>query len=286
MNEPRAIPWQQVIDRTLRCWEDYEEVLNKLFALSTANVTLPDTMALQSLLNSSVTNAQRKPIQFVNPSQLPAGNYEEEIFNTGRVSTRTDNWHDFFNALVWSRFPALKAAMNAIHFAELQKQSGNGRGKLRDALTLWDECGVIVASSSDQLLEELACRNWKGAFQDLSPAWRDHVRVFICGHALLEKYLSPYKSITAHAVLVKLDSACFTTDRSDLRKTLDESLALQLQRESLIKTTADLSPLPLAGIPGWWKEGEQDDVFYADKSVFRIPAVPISSAPIFNSDLR
>ncbi len=130
---------------------------------------------------------------------------------------------------------------------------------------------MIVASANDQLLENLADRNWKSAFQDSAHLWQNDIRVFICGHALLEKHLNPYKSITAHALFVQLDSGSYPTDRATLRADLDRELALKLLQGNLIKTTADLSPLPLAGIPGWWKSCEQDDEFYADTSVFRIP---------------
>ena len=191
MNEPHTIPWRHSIDLTLLCWEDYEEALNKLFSESVAETELPDVNALQSLLSPTVCNLQGKAIQFVSPELLPEGSYEEQIFNAGKVSTRTNNWHDVFNALVWSRFPALKAAMNAKHVAEIQRQSGTGRGRLRDALTLWDECGVIVASANGQLLENLADRNWKSAFQVSAHLWQDDIRVFICGHALLEKFINP-----------------------------------------------------------------------------------------------
>ena len=176
--------------------------------------------------------------------------------------------------------------MNARHFGEIQRQSGTERGRARDALTLWDECGVIVASANNQVLEDLAGRNWKSAFQDSAHLWQNDIRVFICGHALLEKFLNPYKAITAHALLVQLDLDSFPTDRAKLLAELDRSLASKLLQGKLIKTTADLSPLPLAGIPGWWNRCEQDDDFYADTSVFRIPAVPIDPVQLVELDLH
>ncbi len=286
MSEPRTIPWRHSIDLNLPCWEDYKEALNKLFAESVAATGLPDVSALQTLLSPAVCNLKGKAIQFVSPSLLPAGSYEEQIFNTAKVSTRTNNWHDVCNALVWSRYPALKAAINARHFGEIQNQSGTERGRLRDALTLWDECGVIVASANNQVLENLASRNWKSAFQNLAHLWQDDVRVFICGHALLEKFLNPYKAITAHALFVQLDPGSFPTDRAKLLADVDRSLASKLLQGNLIKTTADLSPLPLAGIPGWWKRCEQDDDFYADTSVFRIPAAPVDPVQLVELDLH
>ncbi len=280
MSESPTTAWRDQIDLTLPCWEDYTEALASLFAEPVVGSELPGAAALQSLLAQNVNNVRGKKIQFVSPALLPDGNYEELIFNSGRVSTRTNNWHDLFNALVWWRFPALKAAMNATHFTQLQKQSGNRRGRLRDALTLWDECGVIVASINGDLLEKLAARNWRASFQDSAELWQHEVCVFVCGHALLEKYLDPYKSITAHALLVQLDSSAFEAGRQTLQASLDEALADKLLKNDLIKATANLSPLPLSGIPGWWKDDEQNDSFYADTDVFRIPSNPIKSVPI------
>jgi hypothetical protein len=39
--------------------------------------------------------------------------YECRIWETGEVETRPDNWHDFFNALVWLSFPQTKIAVSA-----------------------------------------------------------------------------------------------------------------------------------------------------------------------------
>ncbi len=285
MSKASVSSLQHTIDLTMPWWEDYREALLKLLSEPLAESDIPDASSLQSLLSPAVVNQMGHPIRFVPPASLPDGNYEEQIFNTGRVSTRSDNWHDVFNALVWWRFPALKAAMNALHFGEIKKRSVNGRGKLRDALTLWDECGIIVASTNAQALSDLAARNWQGAFQDLGHCWQDDIRVFVCGHAMLEKFLSPYKAITAHALLVQLDSNVSGMSRTHLQKELDSTLAARLLKGDLIRTTANLSPLPLAGIPGWWTNDKQDDDFYADAAVFRKPTAQLKPAPIVSLNL-
>ena len=42
----------------------------------------------------------------------------------GRVETRPDNLHDFFNALIWLAFPRSKARINAMHAAEIPREGG------------------------------------------------------------------------------------------------------------------------------------------------------------------
>ncbi|MEY3549360.1 MAG: hypothetical protein RL520_28, partial [Pseudomonadota bacterium] len=47
---------------------------------------------------------------------------------------------------------------------------------------------------------------------------------------------------------------------------IDASLCQQLTPENLIDKP--FTPLPLAGIPGWWPDNHAPD-FYEDKKVFR-----------------
>ena len=61
------------------------------------------------------------------------------------------------------------------------------------------------------------------------------------------------------------DSVFFALDMQQQRAWLDEYVATQLASHNL--STADYTPLPVLGIPGWWPE--QDAAFYADSSVFR-----------------
>lgn len=73
------------------------------------------------------------------------------------MPTRTHNWHDLFNALVWLTFPGTKTTINARHYhalidAMLDKGAADAaqaaprskRGSVRDVNTLLDESGVVV----------------------------------------------------------------------------------------------------------------------------------------------
>ena len=48
---------------------------------------------------------------------------------------------------------------------------------------------------------------------------------------------------------------------------VDNLLAAQLVQAELLLDNQQLSPLPLLGVPGWYKE--QEAAFYADTSYFR-----------------
>ena len=98
------------------------------------------------------------------------------------------------------------------------------------------------------------------------------IKVFVVGHALLEKFPQPYKSVTAHALLLRLDDLLIEKPRESLLKMLDEMLAENVLADSILDSPANLSPLPLMGIPGWWIAHEQNDDFYADQQVFRSPS--------------
>jgi hypothetical protein len=197
--------------------------------------------------------------------------YERHVFETGEVPTRAGDWHDLFNALAWCRWPRLKAAMNALHYRHLEDGEGGRRGPVRDALTLLDESGALVVSGEPALLEALAGRCWYEAFVGLRGAW-EQSRCLLCGHALLEKLRAPYKGITAHALLLLVDTPDVDGGDGRLLPRLDAAVAGALLDGCLDAGPAVLSPLPLAGIPGWWP-APQDAEFYADRRVFRPPPV-------------
>ena len=177
------------------------------------------------------------------------------------------------------RFPGIKTAMNAMHYHAWSEQKDGRRGHLRDALTLFDECGVIVVSNKQDLLRALAERHWNESF--LNDDFNTNVMLSICGHAILEKYLAPYKSMTAKALLIHVDDDFMMLPREEILTRLDKDIAKQLRSGKLLTKPACLAPLPLAGVPGWWPGDEQDDgAFYQDMQVFRPPPANLIPAPV------
>ncbi len=197
------------------------------------------------------------PVRFVPQNALPTGvAYEQYIFATGRVPTR-DGLHDFFNGLVWMAFPRTKKRLNALQAAEIQRTGiQSERGPVRDALTLFDENAALL-HAPEALWAALLAKDWQRLFVELRPLWREaHLVLF--GHALLEKLVSPRKSITAHVYRVDAAGHCIAS--------MDAWLAQDLDAEKL--AAKPFAHLPVLGVPGWWPANENPD-FYQDNSVFR-----------------
>ncbi len=207
------------------------------------------------------------PVRFVSQADLPDGvAYESHIHATGCVPTR-DNLHDFFNALCWMRFPCTKRVLNRLQAAAIDATGGvkATRGPLRDALTLFDE-NALLLQAPDPLWQALQARDWTCLFVTLRPHWAQATAVTF-GHALTEKLVTPYKSITAHVLRLPVP-AHLPPDSGQGAHPWDAWLAAQLTPEWL--ATKPFTPLPVLGIPGWWPAND-DPMFYADTEVFRPP---------------
>ncbi|MEZ0189286.1 DUF3025 domain-containing protein [Ralstonia solanacearum] len=203
------------------------------------------------------------PLRFIPQDTLPPGAaYEAHIAATGGVPTR-DNLHDFFNALIWLHWPRTKATLNARQAGAIARDGiGAARGAVRDAATLFDENALIFLHSSDVPERCLTGFDWPGLFIEGRAAWGRSCAVLPFGHALLEKLVAPYKSITAHAWPVRVVSL----EASAKTVSIDAVLADRLAGADL--TTGDFRPLPVMGIPGWC-DANRDPAFYSDTAVFR-----------------
>lgn len=268
--------WKAAIDFQPVFWAGYRELIGRLPADD-----FPGVDELNGLLQPGTRNENGRNISFVDARDIPGVSYERHIYETGQVSTRAGSWHDLFNALVWCRFPRLKSALNALHYRHAGDFQNGRRGAVRDGLTLLDESGALVVSSSPALLEALADRDWQRAFVALRETWRGQACVHVCGHAVLEKFLHPYKSITAHVLLIRGECPDTRYAGDEPADCLDAALAGPLARGDLVENPASLSPLPLMGIPGWWPHGAQSEVFYGDRDVFRHPPPGSSRVDIY-----
>ena len=204
--------------------------------------------------------------RFVPQADLPGDvAYEQFIFDTGRVPTR-EGLPDFFNGLVWMRFPVTKRQLNRLQAAEIQAAGvGQVRGPVRDAVTLFDENAVLM-QAPDALWQALLARQWQRLFVELRPLWAQ-ARLVLFGHALLEKLVSPYKSITSHVYRVPVPPAL-----GDDLCGWDLWLAAQLTAPAL--KCKPFTPLPVLGVPGWWAPNTCAG-FYDDPNVFRPARGPL-----------
>lgn len=221
-------------------------------AAQAAGLALPDAL-----------NAQAPgPLRAVPQAALSEGvAYEAFIADSASVPTR-ENLHDFFNGLVWHRFPLAKRQLNRLQAGAIAAQGvGAVRGPLRDAITLFDENAALL-QAPPSLWDALRARDWTRLFVTERALWAQ-ARLVLFGHALLEKLAVPYKSITAHVFAQPVPEAL----GGDLGA-WDAWLAERLQGEVLARKP--FTPLPVLGVPGWWP-ANADAGFYDDASVFRAP---------------
>lgn len=226
----------------------------------------PDTQAVAALADKFPIygeNGQR--IRFVPP---PVGDlaYECRIWETGEVATRPDNWHDFFNALVWLTFPKTKIAVSASHVRAMTP-AGEARGVIRDTLTHFDECGIVVVSSQPDLLDLLRDFQWKTLFVERRAEVLRDMRFIIFGHATYEQLLQPFRGLTAKAILHDVDAGWLALSLPEQIAAVDRRLAAELS-SGRYRRPRDFQPLPLLGIPGMTPDNEHA-AYYDDTWQFR-----------------
>lgn len=225
----------------------------------------------------ALRTASRHPVRFVAPAAgAPA--YETLIHGTGRVPTRECNWHDLFNALVWLAFPRSKAALNALHVAEMPREGGR-RGPVRDLLSLLDEGGVLVAHADDAVPALVREFRWKELFWQRRADTEHGMRLAVIGHAVLEKALQPWPGVTCKALFFRVPAELLAVPMVELARELDRRAADWLLTYAAHRTPRDVPPLPIFGFPDWYL-GNQNSEFYEDTRYFR----PFRRAPAGAAD--
>lgn len=229
----------------------------------------PDAQVLDAFAASfgPVLTATGQPVRFVEPC-LATRDYERCIARTGWVGSRAGA-HDFCNALVWLRFPRTKAALNAAHVVEIERNGGGAgaRGARRDALTQFDEDGVAVLSTDVELLEALTRHEWRQVFWDERERLTHSTRFVAIGHALLDKLRRPFVGVCARALYLELSNPGLLTDEAGLLAWVDAELASRVDL-GWPGSPAQLRPLPVLGIPGQCA-GNRDAAYYEDTRQFR-----------------
>lgn len=185
--------------------------------------------------------------------------YETRIATQGLIATRSENWHDLFNALVWARHPAIKSALNARQCLHIAAMGPRRRNRAQQALTQFDECGVIVRVADPALLPLWDGHRWADLFAVQAARWRDGgiAVAAVVGHALMEQALLPGRLLVGRAVVVqgRDDAACVAR------------VAEAIAAGEILDDPLELRPLPLAGVPGW--HPRQDAAFHAQADYFR-----------------
>jgi hypothetical protein len=224
-------------------------------ALESGDVRRAFSVAAREL---NVCTADGLPIEFVDADDAGEVAYEAHIAATGRVPTCA-NLHDLFNALAWLAAPRTKAALNARQARAIAAAGiGATRGAVRDAATLIDENGLLLACDDAAVFDALAAHDWTRLLVDWRARWGLDIAPLAIGHALLDKLTAPFKAITAHVVVLR--------GRCESTAEFDACAAEAIAHAEL--TPRALLHLPVLGIPGWSRDNEAPG-FYADRSIFR-----------------
>jgi len=225
-------------------------------------------------LAGAITTSRGRPLRFVAPRERTDRErryYELHIAATGEVETRAGNWHDLFNALVWVTFPRAKAAINAQHAAILEERGeaeSRRRSPERDALTLFDEGGIAVASSAPELLALMVTFEWKELFWKRREELMATTRFFTFGHACYEQSLAPYIGMVAKTVFIPVEESFLARPHGEQLARTDERLARHFSDRGNFPSPRVMPPMPVLGVPGW-HPGTAAESFYDDASHFR-----------------
>ena len=232
------------------------------------------THASLDALARDVRTSRGLPVRFVPPPDRRAPGhpyYERRIADAGEIETRPGNWHDLFNALAWCAFPKAKAAINAQHVAMLAEggeAEAKRRSPVRDALSLFDEGGVAVASSDPEVFQRIVDFEWKALFWHGRESLGESTAFVPFGHALSEKALAPFAGIVAKTVFLPVEPGFAALPASERTGRVDAMLAAHFSDRSRFATARHLAPMPVLGVPGWHPRTADED-WYDDRQHFR-----------------
>lgn len=223
----------------------------------------PDCLADPTRLGHALARSVRphthhgQAIHFCAPAD-DALAYETRIARYGAVATRPHCWHDLFNALVWHAFPLTKAALNARH---VEAAMANGaRGPVRDALTHFDEDGIVVMHAAAGLVQALRAHRWREVFWARRDEWEKGVRVIVFGHALLDKLRQPFFGLCGKAVFLRCRPDRLNGSDTALVRHADIRLARILARGRRLSARS-LQALPVLALPGMTEANRQPEYF-------------------------
>lgn len=192
--------------------------------------------------------------------------YEPRVYLKKELQTRTYNWHDYFNALIWLKFPNTKKILNKLHYNQAtQRPEGSNRSILENRITQFDECGAIVITNNSKMLDLIKNHQWQELFIDNHKEFENNLRCVIFGHAMFEKAINPYIGMTCHCILLE-DQDLLNDINNDNYENIDAKLT-NIWENQISSNPQKFNALPLLGIPGYWPV--QNSAFYSNTDYFR-----------------
>lgn len=235
----------------------------------------PTTEQLNQLLPAQVKTCSGHAVEFRpqdDTFDFAGRYYEQVIYESGQIPTRLNGWHDLFGALIWCLLPRTKALLNQLHYQDIEAFGQKARTAKRNAITLLDECGVILAVSDGEFKTKLRAHQWHWSFVEQRGQWGKTVAPFIIGHANYEMLTKPYIGLTGKVLFVTVEADFFALDLAGQYRVLDGLLVDLIGQQDVLKDNRQLSPLPLLGVPGWYDDN-QDPAFYHNVGYFRPKSV-------------
>jgi hypothetical protein len=194
--------------------------------------------------------------------------YDGRIALHGEVPTRERDWHDLFNALCFATFPRAKIALHRRQYQALQRRIGPDADAIpptrtpeQDALTLFDEGGVVVAADAHAVraLERAGQHPPASVLEQLERA--GHARVVPFGHALFEHLVEGLVCPGGGTRVLDLDP--LPTDDSALLVAVDLGLCALLEDPGCFTSPREHFHLRFNGMspPSARGVGSEDEVF-------------------------
>ena len=203
MGAPFALDW---LNR-----RPYRELHPRLLAALERLASWPSPEQYDELAYHVPRDADVELPRFVTESRESVrrlGGYEQHVAQLSAVPTRPDNWHDFFNMVVWAHFPRLRWSLNALHVDPNAgpKDPRNGRAPAQNLAATLDEAGMLVTSTSPRVLAELQALRFKRAFWDMRAELLETTQFWLVGHGMLESLLTPHTALAARSLLLHVPS--------------------------------------------------------------------------------
>ena len=199
--------------------------------------------------------SQIKPRRMPRPVAL-GDRYDARIALHAEVPTRECNWHDLLNALCFATYPKSKHALHFRQYHALRRHVSDGAAQMpsartreQDALTLFDEGGVVVAGTveASRRLPPAAAHDTPSmqAFATrLADCERDGLaRVVPFGHALFEHMIEGVACPGASARVLILPE--LPADDDALLALVDAALAERIADPTHFRTTGEAFHLRL-----------------------------------------
>jgi hypothetical protein len=139
---------------------------------------------------------------------------------------------------------------------------------VRDVNTLLDESGVIVACADPELSGLLGGFRWQELFWQRRADVCEGMGFYLLGHGLCEKALHPYTGMTGQGLVLAVDQDFFGWTLARRMAHLDGLLVAYLNSPQHCRSTRELNPVPLLGVPGWTPENSAQ-AYYGNTAYFR-----------------